>query len=209
MNFECLFCKKDRFALNKHLNLPAEQSIIYEDKNIYVTPDLFPLVKGHFLIITKEHYCCYGQAPKEIIDSVKIAYHFIENSIFKDHINILSFEHGTAFEEIGGSSINHAHLHVLPIKFDMIPYIKNSEYINTEPQTISFEKLGKLYETKTPYLFVKNSIENSIVFEVKNQIPSQFLRMIIGNALKVPYDWKCEQNIDHYKQLFLKTMDYQ
>ena len=43
MENECLFCELNRFNINKELLLPERKSIIWEDENVYASPDLFPL----------------------------------------------------------------------------------------------------------------------------------------------------------------------
>ena len=50
MENECLFCELNRFNINKELLLPERKSIIWEDDNVYVSSDLFPLVVGHCLV---------------------------------------------------------------------------------------------------------------------------------------------------------------
>ena len=53
---ECPFCKNTRFSNNKLVNLPTEDSILFENANLYVQVDISPLCLGHILIITNKHY---------------------------------------------------------------------------------------------------------------------------------------------------------
>lgn len=52
----CIFCDKNRFKLNGEIMLPTTDSIIYENEDVIVCPDLSPLALGHVLIISKKHY---------------------------------------------------------------------------------------------------------------------------------------------------------
>ena len=54
------------------------------------------------------------------------------------------FEHGSVLENAGGSSINHAHLHILPINFDIqkeiamcAPTLKISDVVSIDDLHLS------------------------------------------------------------------------
>lgn len=74
---DCFFCKDKRFLLNRRLGLAGESSVIYEDENVFVTPDIAPVVKGHYLIVTQEHINSYGNADEKTYDSLEKAKKFL------------------------------------------------------------------------------------------------------------------------------------
>ena len=55
------------------LGLEGESSVIYADENVFVTPDIAPVVKGHYLIVTREHINSYGNADEKIYVSLEKA----------------------------------------------------------------------------------------------------------------------------------------
>ena len=65
----CHFCI-NIFKKNREQGLPEEDSLVYEDENIYVMPDISPLTVGHLLIVSKKHYQGYGNASLETLNSV-------------------------------------------------------------------------------------------------------------------------------------------
>lgn len=73
------------------------------------------------LIITNKHYLNFFELPKEIKiqvsklkEKIKEVYEEIYNS------DVLFFEHGSAQSGYAGASIDHAHLHCIPYKFDLM-----------------------------------------------------------------------------------------
>ena len=41
--------------MNKKIGLNGTNWTVYEDENVFITPDISPVLKGHFLIVSKEH----------------------------------------------------------------------------------------------------------------------------------------------------------
>lgn len=200
----CLFCFPDRFSLNKDLHLPAQESILWEDENIYVVPDLFPLVVGHMLVISKNHYNSFANAPISTINCVKSALQYLLNHVFCGQ-NVAIFEHGSITENSAGASISHAHLHVVPINFDLKEEINKSPLITCPPQSWALDDLHVLSIKRQPYIFFQSNFESSIIYKVDN-LPSQFLRKIIADKLGNRYDWKKGMGGQVFIKRFLETI---
>jgi len=115
LNGDCFFCN-GLFQLNKKIGLASEESIIYQDDNVFITPDIAPVAKGHFLIISKVHWNSFANADENTYTSLEKAKDFLRNSVFKD-TKILFFEHGSVRKNTAGACIDHAHIHVIPITF--------------------------------------------------------------------------------------------
>ena len=200
---DCLFCSSNRFSLNKKLNLPAQDSVIYEDSNVYVTPDLFPLCVGHMLIITKQHYYSMGCTSQSIRDSMNNAIDYILKNVFVPSSQWIIFEHGANHINKGGSSINHTHLHVLPLYLNLEMLIASSGY-DIFRMEYTDELLHNCALKDIPYLYIKDCKGSELLYPVHIKIPSQFLRMLIGNNLNVAFDWK---DSDYGQQFRSKFMD--
>ena len=199
----CLFCVENRFSINKRLDLPGEESIIWEDEQVYVAPDLFPICVGHMLISSKLHYNSFANAPTITICSVKRAIEFLKTNIFKEY-PITIFEHGAVVKHSAGASIDHAHSHIVPISFDLQVEIENSSIIMSNAEPCILEDLYKLGIQNQPYIFCQGINRPPVIFRV-NELPSQFLRRLIANKLGCEYNWKKSIGSLSFKERFVET----
>lgn len=201
---QCFFCETNRFALNKELNLPAEEAIVWEDENVFVIPDLFPLCVGHFLVVTKYHYASFGNVPQNVYESSRHAIEYLKHRLLNG-IEVIIFEHGAVIEHTGGSSIDHAHIHIMPLKYDIRPLIEKSIFINEIPQRGSYLVLSKLANKNQPYIYYQRNSEVAFIYPV-DKLPSQFLRIIIAQTLGISYNWKIMKADGSAIQRFLDTL---
>jgi diadenosine tetraphosphate (Ap4A) HIT family hydrolase len=82
---ECLFCNKE-FKNNKMAGLPETESIIYQDKDLYIIVDIGPLGRGHILIVPNKHVYNFNQLSLQ----EKIKVDCIKKSIVAIFRNIYS-----------------------------------------------------------------------------------------------------------------------
>lgn len=205
MNCVCFFCKENRFCLNEELSLPGIDSIIYENDDVYVTPDLFPLCLGHMLIITKKHYNSLGNVPYSVYESAEKAKCYLRERIFKT-MPYISFEHGAVIEHSGGSCIDHAHIHMMPFGEDLKNVIESSDFIDTCAVEASYKSLKHFAEQGIPYIYYQRNSEQPIAYPIFNGLPSQFFRMLIAQKLKINYNWKISYRDGSAKELFNKSI---
>lgn len=187
---ECVFCRENRFKKNNEIGFSNIESILYEDDNLFITFDISPLCPGHLLIVSQEHYNSFANAPLEVQHSLKQVLNAIsENPFYED---MLFFEHGAVFPGTGGASIDHAHMHVLPLNLDLKKAIEEDSLYSNKIK-YSDEVLNSLAR-KQPYLWVGSTVENSSIYYV-NDLTSQYLRkkaMELQNSEN--YNWKENYN---------------
>lgn len=185
---ECVFCLNTRFKNNKLVNLPADESILFENENLYVIPDIAPLTDGHILIITNEHYTNFYSVPKEIKEQVEILKNNIRK-VFKEKYqsDTLFFEHGSLKSGEAGSSIEHAHLHAVPyskpIK-EKLDKLLNQGSISCN--IIREEKPTNPF----PYLYIEDELDGNHIYKV-DKLPTQFLRKFMAELqYNDEYKWQ-------------------
>jgi diadenosine tetraphosphate (Ap4A) HIT family hydrolase len=210
MAFDCCFCGDSRFKFFESIGLPSYDSILFEDDNLLITPDLVPVVMGHLLIYTKKHIACFGEANDEVIKSLQKAKNFINNYIYPD-ADVLYFEHGAVIEHTGGSCIDHAHLHALqsfePINENYIDnFITGSGFVKTKKIEVTKSTLKNLYYNKQPYLYYE--IRNASWAYRVETLPSQFYRLMFSPFMRFNYNWKISYNNPESKKMFLETLEY-
>ena len=101
----CLFCKI--------ANGTYSSKTIYEDERFRVILDIFPLTKGHALILPKEHFANIYELPDDWCgDAMKLAKKIsitLKEKLGCDGINIQSNN-----EIAAGQTIFHFHTHLIP-----------------------------------------------------------------------------------------------
>lgn len=205
MDCNCFFCEENRFLLNNSIGL-SDNSIIYENKYLFVTPDIAPIVLGHFLIVTKQHWNSYGNTNKEVFDALEEAKEYLKRNIFTD-CPILFFEHGAVIEHTAGSCIDHAHMHAIPFDacIDIDGYIKKCEFINSTKVKANFTTLNHWAHSKQPYIYYE--IEKDKYAYPVGRLPSQFFRAMIATYYRKQYNWKLLYKDEFSKNLFEDTLD--
>ncbi len=166
--------------------IPTE--ILYEDNYFFIIADVAPLTDGHYLICTNEHIASYSHANEDILRAL-VTLKINLRHAFQDVYGKLSFfEHGSGSESSGGCCINHAHLHVLPLSYDLLP-ILNSSYSFEEIDTDEILQL----KGERPYLFYEDSEGHAFLSKnTSKAIPSQYFRRVISEngVEKVAWNWR-------------------
>lgn len=99
----CPFCKSSR----------DHSRILYENDSIFIFLDLFPVRKGHLLVIPQEH----KKGLDELDDKTKLEIFKAINlskEVIKDVFDANAFNIGFNLGENAGQTIEHIHLHIIP-----------------------------------------------------------------------------------------------
>jgi len=182
----CLFCTPS-----------SPKKILIETHNFFVTYDDSPLIEGHILIHSKEHYGCSGELPenlfKELLEIKDIVY-----SLVIELYGACSFyEHGRAGHcsiSLDETLCEHFHLHALPLVEDISRDIATT---HKDIELSSFSDVPKFFEQYDQYLLFE---QGDIVhfYPVLTEIPSHFLRTVISEKIGQPEraDWATAHDRD-------------
>ena len=104
---ECVFCKISK-------NRESEK-IIYQNESFFSVPDIKPLVEGHSLVISKDHFKTTLDLPstkgRELIDCIKNTSLKIIEKEKAEGFNLVNNNFAAA-----GQIVNHVHFHIIPRK---------------------------------------------------------------------------------------------
>ncbi len=102
---DCIFCKIVKGEV------PSEK--VYDARECIAILDLFPLNKGHALVIPKAHYEMFAEAPIGVLQEMLEVAHLVAQGMVKafkpDGYHLLMNNGRTA-----GQEIPHLHLHIIP-----------------------------------------------------------------------------------------------
>ena len=184
---DCLFCSIQEVSNPSN----PEDEIFDESENFYAKAALGHFVFGYTLIISKEHLLSFAYVPEHQFPELEA---FRDNVLDKLHNicqhPITMMEHGALNRcQRGGSCIDHAHLHLMPLAADLYPVLS---------ERFSFGKLGYISELRRfkdaqlPYLYYQSEERPSHGVGLSEDVPSQLLRRIACQALGTPelWDWR-------------------
>jgi SAM-dependent methyltransferase len=176
----CPFCPDDRFAWNRTVGLPAAGSILWGDEDLFVVPDLAPLVDGHLLVVTTRHHRCVGAAGG-LIAAVRAAQQRVARLFATVYDSPTLFvEHGPARCGAAGACVDHAHVHCLPLRLAVAPAVER--LLRTPGRPAALEDLAGLSAAGRSYLYVEDE-GGGIAFPV-DVLPSQFFRQLVAAELR-------------------------
>lgn len=102
---DCLFCKI--------VNEEVPSAKIYKDGDVIAFLDIFPISKGHTIVVPREHNSTFIDFPDDRIERfftvLKQLTINIKNKLNADGINILQNNFSAA-----GQIIYHMHFHIIP-----------------------------------------------------------------------------------------------
>lgn len=105
MNDQCIFCKLVAGEI------PSTR--VYEDDHVLAFMDISPIIKGHVLVIPKEHIDPITSASDallhQLITTTRSVAEAVSKGLQADGINIIQ-NNGTA----AGQDVPHLHFHVIP-----------------------------------------------------------------------------------------------
>ncbi|MFC1697582.1 hypothetical protein ACFL1H_04575 [Nanoarchaeota archaeon] len=200
--------------------LDNKTNILFETDNFFVTPTIGQMnIEGYLLLCSKKHYLGVGDIPDKYHNELE---ELLENTrkLISSEYNsdTLVFEHGPKVGCFrGGGCLDHAHLHILPLNYDIItPLIT---YLFKGLQVKDFYKLERIddlqrlneisQEQNSSYLMVEDAEHKRYVTEVNFFIPSQYLRQIVASKLERSeiWNWRTHPDYETFEKTILRLKD--
>ncbi|MCW1296760.1 MAG: HIT domain-containing protein [Candidatus Parvarchaeota archaeon] len=90
-----------------------ERKVVYEDEKLMVMLNVFPYTLGHIMVVPKRHYISILDLTD---DDLLYLFKMVQRSIklLKAAYNPEGFDIGINLGKVGGASIEHLHIHVVP-----------------------------------------------------------------------------------------------
>lgn len=196
MDNYCEFCdewaggQSNSFRLNFSLEQLPNRTLA-STQHFKIVVGLGALREGYLLILPVEHIRCMGYLsnPEYFLELAFILQKTRE--ICEDHYQspMIFFEHGNfSDDKPGGSCLDHAHIHCLPLTQDI------SEILNRQ---LSGYPIDQLIELQKPimvheaYLFVEDQSGQRFIYLLPNNLPSQYMRRIWASLISEDdlWDW--------------------
>ncbi|MBB5132639.1 diadenosine tetraphosphate (Ap4A) HIT family hydrolase [Thermocatellispora tengchongensis] len=125
---ECPFCalvSDGRSPVWAHLFPGTEHDeVILASESFLAVLDTAPLAEGHVLIVSKAHLTSLAALPESEREELALMRRAVQDRLRAEYGPFTYFEHGAAsFARHAGACIDHAHLHLVPGRCDLLPHV--------------------------------------------------------------------------------------
>lgn len=178
--------------------------VLLETNNFVLIADTYPIVVGHLMISSKEHYSAAAEFPFDLLQEFLRIKAIATDLALKINNSCIFYEHGKAGSCHATSSneihCEHFHLHCLPTSICI-----HSQIAKQFPGTIlkEYGSLFNYYYKYGSYLFFENSSKEMIYYPIHtHKIPPHFLRTLICKELGTDKfsDWQDYTDLTRYLQ---------
>jgi diadenosine tetraphosphate (Ap4A) HIT family hydrolase len=207
----CSYCaelkgdsSKSYFLNSVSEEIGLENRYLFETESFVVFPSIGALVEGHLLLVPKEHITAIAHLDTTKLSELENLITHIE-SVLLDvfDLPVIAMEHGVLVEEkVERICVSHAHLHILPLNYDLVSAISDKQ---TKVKLSDFCSQA----LNDDYLLVSNNLEDYYISDF-NEHPSQYLRKLIfdNNSLDGDWNWIIDQRLNVMKNTFIKLTNY-
>jgi diadenosine tetraphosphate (Ap4A) HIT family hydrolase len=174
----------NRFPVNR---------VVYETESAVLIPGLGACAAGYMMLVSKEHIGSMAGLPFDKLERMERELAEII-SFLKGHASSwLVFEHGvTRADASGGATIDHLHLHLIPLEFDLLS--RAAKTLNQTPVEVSSLRglRDAAMANRANYVFIRDANGSSHAI-FTNDCPSQFLRRIIADHVDKGHAWNWKE----------------
>ena len=165
---------------------------LFESPNFVVLPSLGALVEGWLLLVPKKHYICFGAMPSSLDFEMSKLKDFVRSVLEQHYGQIWAFEHGPHKPNCDvGCSVDHAHLHLVPLKFDLVSAMDSflpqaASWIEANPN-----ECRASYGRGEDYLYLEHPTGKTQMIS-HSGIGSQLFRRAIAAQIGIPqqFNWR-------------------
>lgn len=188
---DCSLCSAVCDAKSMAGRPSLQNTPIAETDRFVVMPCVGPLVPGHVLVVSREHYPSLASMGREAIrDYQRLLDRFREaNPSAVD--GLLEAEHGAVSGDCAGACVVHTHIHWMPGlgRYDTL-------FEGVLAHRPMGESLGDLAGVDTPYLLVRRAGGAPHLYDGSG-LPSQLIRQAICSQLgREDWDWRSNPRMD-------------
>jgi len=170
----CFFCYHPRegeiFNTEFH-------SVVFDDS---------PIIEGHVMIHTREHWGCAGELPPNQFEDLVRVKEVVKLLLRQLYGRVVFYEHGRVGHcstWAGGPECDHFHLHALPADITIEPVLASRFRRVDVPE---YGRLPAAFESHGEYLYFEDADGKVSVFPTASEVESHALRTMIANAIGDP-----------------------
>lgn len=184
----CCLCAEFSSAERKaYWNQP-----LFESANFAVIPSLGSLVEGWLLVVPKRHFICMGALSDPLAEEMREVTTTASTELKKKYGEVCAFEHGPCgANRAVGCGVDHAHLHLVPLTFDLAEAATCFLPSGNTWSTASIEDCRLAFAAGMDYLYLEQPLGAGRIV-VGRLLGSQVLRRAIASRIGRPeeFNWR-------------------
>lgn len=175
------------------LALPAARPVwdtpVLESSNFVALPSLGSLVEGWLLLVPREHYISMGALPVALVSEMEEMKAQLAEQVGSRFGEVCVFEHGPAFESRKvGCSVDHAHLHIVPLAFDLEKAANPFMPHDSEWSKAAWGQCREAHLAGRDYLYFEQPLGSGCI-STHSEFGSQVFRKAIASQIGRPNDF--------------------
>lgn len=165
---------------------------LFESPNFVVLPSLGALIEGWLLLVPKKHFICMGAVPGSIAAEMQEMKDMICKHVQQYYGQVCVFEHGPSRANVSvGCGVDHAHLHIVPVAFDLISAVTPLLPEDTIWSGAKLEECQAAFKRGEDYLYIEQPVGVGLI--ATNQgFGSQLFRRAIATQIGIAnqFNWR-------------------
>jgi ATP adenylyltransferase len=185
---KCCLCS----TLASPATRPVWDTAVLESSNFVVLPSLGSLVEGWLLLLPKQHYLSMGALPVALVSEMEKMKAQLGEQVKSQFGEVCIFEHGPAFESRNvGCSVDHAHLHLVPLTFDIEEAARPFMPHDSEWSKASWSECQEAHLAGRDYLYFEQPFGYGRI-SMHPDFGSQVFRKAIASQIGRPdqFNWR-------------------
>lgn len=190
----CHFCGQIAGSPRRNLLKPllgiswADRPILLEQGNAVLMPSVGALVSGHVLVCPREHSRSLAAASAKTVEDIKaLTADATMRLSYALDVPVHTFEHGSGTDTSRvACSIEHAHLHLIPVDVEIRHLIVN--LANWRPLPGDIVEVGA-HAHGLEYLTYRAPDGEQWIATTEIGFPSQLLRRVFADAMQREKEW--------------------
>ena len=165
---------------------------LFETRNFVALPSIGALVEGWLLLVPKRHFVSLGALPDSMFSEMQDFKELLCSVLMASYGRVCAFEHGpSADRRAVGCGVDHAHLHLVPIHFDLLAEVTPLLPTTIRWQPADIRDCKPIYRRGEDYLYLEQPIGSGRL-ATHQRFGSQLFRRAIASHLGVPkkYNWR-------------------
>jgi hypothetical protein len=201
----CPLCDALADASRTEGPLRRENTALLITPGFVLLPSVGPLVKGHSLLVTKDHHLNLAALPTSLQDEYDALAVDARMHLRRNGLRLIEVEHGSTAADSAGACIVHTHIHWFPANLDIEPIFNRSlETLADLPEISGLHRWAS-----HPYILTRSGLNGRVRLYNAENAPSQLARRLIAELLGIEmWDWGAAprdkliiETIDFWKQL--------
>lgn len=179
------------------LRTSAWNQPLFESPNFVALPSLGALVEGWVLLIPKRHFISFGAVPASMLAEMNEFKGFLCSVLSQCYGTATAFEHGpSAAGRTVGCGVDHAHLHLVPLLFDLLAEVSPFLPSGVRWANARIEECQDAYSRGQDYLYLEQPICSGRIV-THDKFESQLFRRAIATRIGVrdQYNWRVYEQL--------------